>query len=264
MKETILTFIFLWLPVLAFSQSVLEEDYQEMSVVKLKNIVAKNLSEFGNSEKEILSQKVILSKRIDLILALLEESKTQPFLAEKIKKLPEDEFKATIIASSLKENDLWVEKQKVNKGDQMTMMISLCESTLAHYFPDDPVSWAEFSNENAREMLATSLIKVLNGDVISKRDKSLYPSLPSHEPSVESDLSFEEGWSDGEKKKPKNRLRESNLDDRKNRKPAPRSNEKSQLQSEQKESNLPWIIAGVLLVGIFALLLKAFKSKSTS
>ena len=101
MKETILTFIFLWLPVLAFSQSVLEEDYQEMSVVKLKNIVAKNLSEFGNSEKEILSQKVILSKRIDLILALLEESKTQPFLAEKIKKLPEDEFKATIIALSL-------------------------------------------------------------------------------------------------------------------------------------------------------------------
>ena len=31
----------------------------------------------------------------------------------------------------------------------------------------------------------------------------------------------------------------------------------------EKKSSLPWIIAGVLLVGILALLLKAFKGKST-
>lgn len=33
---------------------------------------------------------------------------------------------------------------------------------------------------------------------------------------------------------------------------------------EEKPSNLPWIIAGVLLVGILALLIKVFKGKSTS
>lgn len=46
----------------------------------------------------------------------------------------------------------------------------------------------------------------------------------------------------------------------------------NQLQSEQKEaaepeqssSLLPWIITGVLLLGVFALLLKTFKGKSTS
>lgn len=242
-----------------------------MSVAKLKDIVAKNLSDFGASEKEILSQKVILSKRVDLILALLEESEIQLFLAEKIKKLPEDRFKAAIIASSLEKHDLWVEKQKVNKGDQMTMMISLCESTLAHYFPDDPVGWSEFSNRNARERLAVSLIKVLNGDAIGKRDKSLYPSLPPHESSLESDLSFEEGWSDdgnGKKKNSRNQLRESNLDGRQNREYATRLKEKSELQSEKKESekksSLPWIIAAVLLLGILLLLLKIFKGKSTS
>lgn len=271
MKKTILTLIFLWIPALAFSQSVLEEDYLEMSVAKLKDIVAKNLSDFDASEKEMLSQKVILSKRVDLILTLLEESEIQLFLAEKIKKLPEDGFKAAIIASSLKKNDLWVEKQKVNKGDQMTMMISLCESTLAHYFPDDPVGWSEYSNKNARERLAVSLIKVLNGDAIGKRDKSLYPSLPLHESSLESDLSFEEGWSgdgNGKKKKLRHQLRESNLDGRRNRELTPRSNEKSQRQSEQKEPekkfSLPWIIVCVLLLGILALLVKVFKGKSTS
>lgn len=272
MEKIILTVICVFLSEFAFSQSILEEDYQKVSVTKLKDALAKNLPELGAQEKELLSQKVILSKRVDLILALLEESEIQPFLAEKIKGLPEDGFKVAIIAESLKKNDLWVEKQKVNKGDQMTMMISLCENTLAHYFPNDPVNWPEYFNKNARDRLAASLIKAFNGDEIGKRDKSLYSSLPSHEPSLENGLSFEVGWNENKKKEDsrsdmKNDLREINLDDRRNREPSSSSNEKSQNQREiadSKKSNLPSVIAGVLLVGILALLLKVFKGKSTS
>lgn len=43
-----------------------------------------------------------------------------------------------------------------------------------------------------------------------------------------------------------------------------REQETPQDTKPQNESRLPWIIAGVLLVGILALLLKAFKGKSTS
>jgi len=37
-----------------------------------------------------------------------------------------------------------------------------------------------------------------------------------------------------------------------------------ELSKPEKKSNLPWVIAGVLLLGILALLLKAFTGKSTS
>lgn len=40
--------------------------------------------------------------------------------------------------------------------------------------------------------------------------------------------------------------------------------ERKESESEKKASNLPWIIAGVLLAGILALLFKTFKGKSTS
>lgn len=43
-----------------------------------------------------------------------------------------------------------------------------------------------------------------------------------------------------------------------------REQEKLQETNAENESRLPWIIAGVLLVGILALLLKAFKGKSTA
>jgi len=264
----ILTLVYFGLPILGLSQNLLEEDFRKVSVEKIKDTLANNLPEFSDSEKETLSKKVILSQRIDLIIALLTESSIQSFLAENIIELPEDDFKASIIAGSLKENDLWIERQKINKGDQMTMMISLCESTLRHYFPDDPVDWSEFSNINARKVLANNLIKVLNGEKVDKRNKNIYPSLPSHEPSLENDSSFEEGWSEGEKvgkeERPRKYLRENSLNERRKQEFTDSPNQKGESQDEvaKKSSNLLWIITGALLIGILALLLKTFKSKS--
>ena len=85
-------------------------------------------------------------------------------------------------------------------------------------------------------------------------------SLPPQKISLES-LKNEQG------KERENRLRGNNPDNLGKREISSRSDEKSQRQeeiAELKKSSLPWIIAGVLLVGILFLVLKTFKSKSTS
>lgn len=61
-----------------------------------------------------------------------------------------------------------------------------------------------------------------------------------------------------------NDLRENNPDDLRKQQTIHRPDQKgySQENAGKKKSNLPWVIAGVLLVGILALLFKTFKGKS--
>lgn len=85
-------------------------------------------------------------------------------------------------------------------------------------------------------------------------------SLPPQKISLES-LKNEQG------KERENRLRGNNPDNLRKQELSSRSDEKSQRQeviAEPKKFNLPWIIAGVLLVGILVLLFKMFRGKSTS
>ena len=60
--------------------------------------------------------------------------------------------------------------------------------------------------------------------------------------------------------------REKSLRDRENQEGILRTNQKNQgeVADEKKSSSFPWIIAGVLLLGVFVLLFKVFKGKSTS
>ncbi len=82
----------------------------------------------------------------------------------------------------------------------------------------------------------------------------------------------QESWRDiqqenvDQKRTPKHQNGEerSRIADAKKNEGDPRLPEQEVSEAEQSPSRLPWIIAGVLLVGILALLLKAFKGKSTS
>ena len=99
-------------------------------------------------------------------------------------------------------------------------------------------------------------------------------SLPHEEQAVILAKWLKENWPSCENIKipsrllgEKSRLRKSVTEKPKSSPLRNKEREQGTLQEakpQNEESRLPWIIAGVLLVGIFALLLKTFKGKSTS
>ena len=110
---------------------------------------------------------------------------------------------------------------------------------------EEDVSLEDFNNREERLNLAAKL------------EKSLGLQLPKIFPKERMDSNRES----------RDSIRESDLDNRRNRELSSRSNGKSQNQGEiveSKKSSLPWIIAGVLIIGILLLLLNTFKGKPTS
>lgn len=196
MKRQIIIFILAWLPLAASSENLLDKDYRKISSAEFGKLLPENLTDLNVIEISSLVQKVVSSERVDLALILMENHKTKGVFVAKIRDLPTTKFKVLLITEALKNKELWIEKQKVNKGEQFRLMASLCSEILTRFFPEDLFGWAELSDHKIRLDLASSLEKALKNKKLGDWPKKDTSSLPLHQPGIDNSFSFDNGWID--------------------------------------------------------------------
>jgi len=250
--------------------SPIEKDFfaEKLSVISVKDFSKKLSSlDLEDAEKSLIARQVVESQRVDLMFYGVGKTKIWSELSQAIQTLPATPVKADLISKILMaDKPTWGEEPGVSKGARFKEIGELCRETLNHYLPDDPVDWSELANTNARKNLANVLNQVLSGEKnLPKRDKSLYAALPSHEPSTGNSIGFEEGWEEKEDKSSRSSSSQKHKSE-----PVQISKKLPRVEGgalgkdvSKGGSRLPWLIVGVLIVGILALLLM-WKGKATS
>jgi len=205
--------------------------------------VSERLNKLSDEEKLALVKKIYQKKRAALFLDLMKIRKlpTNVIFAE----APQSHFKYQMTLDILESDHLWSTPMVAGAsgvGSLYQQSWTLCHSVIDTFFQDEKIDW--------------------NGPLTRERRigiaKKFEDLLIEKEGFISSKKETREGT-------PIERRIEGNRDKLRDRSlPQKVDNSKTTNQTAPEKSSLPWIIAGVLFVGILALLFKTFKGKSTS
>lgn len=173
----------------------------QFSDSELENISASDFSlrmnsaNISDNDKLIIVNSILKSKRLDLMLAGLNDGKIAGSLIREFNNMPENSFKAEMIVGILSANDsLWSGGAHITKGERYKELGALCLNSLNKYFPGDPVLWDELLSMEKRKAIASDLNDTLKGIKVVKRTKVEVSNQPENEISPELNLGFDEGW----------------------------------------------------------------------
>ena len=234
-----------YLIIFLFSGVSLGEDFKSIQVSDLSNkevitLVEERVKRATDEGKLSLIRNVYQENRADLFLDLM-----------KIRELPTDvvfreadesHFKYQLTLDMLKTDDLWsipLVTGLSGVGSLYHQSWALCRSVIEPFFQDDKIDWTGNLTKERRHVIAEKFEILLvdkEGFVISKKEKvkrNIEREVENKRDSSRNPSSFQKG----DKPEVINSLSSKKLD-------------------------LPWIVTGILLLGILALLFKKFKNKS--
>ena len=230
-----------------FSLSLQGEEVSNDVDINLANLEEQSKEATTGAERAALGEKIASSKDVNLILASLSTSLSGAVLAECFKS-EDNDFEIKLVILILRSDLKAWEWANTNKPQVLSGGMAVdymgyakpCIKILQKNFPGEEFLIENFRIKNKRHEFANRLEIALgkkpriNSESPPETDRGNGGSQTSHQKIIQHKIS------------------------------KPNFVEEKTPEPEQKPTRLPWIIAGVLLVGILALLFKIFKSKSRS